>query len=296
MGKVLAMGGDPRAMIRLTELAERVAVVQPTSDDWSTKILEEIEVVRTQADSAWKAHLFWPRIHSLEERVNARDTNLSYLAEQVPHHLFNEPSAAKRKDAQAELERLCKHARDAPDDKAKTSQALERARSLIRDSHGRSRMKFDSGRKTAIGLLWGAGALLVFAGVAVFAQSRSKDAFVPLPESAQVGSTMFLALLLGAGALGGMLSALFSLYLTKEVEDTTWFDPRPALAWTKVSIGAWASVIAAVAVGTGALVGKFTSVPAALLIGVAFGYAQQAVTGILDKHTAGLTRDTSKST
>jgi hypothetical protein len=283
-------------MIRLTELEERAAVVQPTSNEWLTKILADIEEVGEQADSAWKEHRFWPRIHSLEERVNARDTDLTHLAEQVPHHLANEPNAARRKAAQAELDRLCKHAQDAPDDPRKKGQALERARTLIRDSHGRSRVTFDSGRKTRIGLLWGAGVLLAFAVVAVFAQSKSRDAFVPLPESAQVGSTLFLTLLLGAGALGGMLSAVFSLYLTKDVEDTSWFDPRPALAWTKVSIGAWASVIAAVAVGTGALVGNFTSVPAALLIGVAFGYAQQAVTGILDKHTAGLTGDTSRTT
>jgi hypothetical protein len=96
-------------------------------------------------------------------------------------------------------------------------------------------------------------------------------------------------LLLGAGALGGLLSAIFSLYLTKQVDDTSWFDPRPALALTKVSVGAWASVIAAVAVGTGALVGEYTTLAAALLIGVAFGYAQQAITGVLDKYAVGIT-------
>jgi hypothetical protein len=157
-------------------------------------------------------------------------------------------------------------------------------------------VKFDSARKTRIGLSWCAAALTAFAAVAVLAQSRTSEAFVPLPESSKVAPTLFLALLMGAGALGGMLSALFSLYLTKDVEDTSWFDPRPALALTKVAVGAWASVIAAVAVGTGVLVGQFTSVPAALLIGVAFGYAQQALTGILDRHTAGLTEDTSKKT
>ena len=41
-----------------------------------------------------------------------------------------------------------------------------------------------------------------------------------------------------------------------KVEDTSWFDPRPALAVTKVAVGAWASVIAAMALGAEAPVGN----------------------------------------
>ncbi|WP_404386705.1 hypothetical protein LL946_09055 [Knoellia locipacati] len=291
------MSGDQRAISRLTELIERVEVVEPDGNSpWRKGILEELEECRGLARETWRAEQGWPQVHSLEERVNARDTRLDFLAEQLGHHLANEPSATARRNARADFDRLQRQAQDHPSDTAKHARALERARAIIRDSHSRSRVKFDSARKTRIGLNWCAAALTVFAAITVFAQSRTSEAFVPLPGSSKVEPTLFLALLLGAGALGGMLSAMFSLYLTKDVEDTSWFDPRPALALTKVSVGAWASVIAAVAVGTGVLVGKFTSVPAALLIGVAFGYAQQALTGILDKHTAGLTEDKTKKT
>lgn len=67
-----------------------------------------------------------------------------------------------------------------------TKNALERARSIIRDSHSRSRITYDSAGKTKIGLLWGSGALFALAVVAVAAQSRSRDAFVPLPTNSEV--------------------------------------------------------------------------------------------------------------
>lgn len=290
------MTTQTRAVGRIKQLAERVAVIQPhASDKWRTEIEQELAHTESLAGSRIRPDELWPRIHSLEERVNAHDTDLVHLGEQVGHHLSNLPDAGARRVAQAEFDHLYKQAlADHSAEHLKQRQALERARGLIFESHGRSRTRFDSARKTSIGLFSCSGALVVIAVLAVFAQSNSDTAFVPQPESSSVSNTWLLVLLLGAGALGGMLSALFSLYLTKEVEDTSWFDPRPALAVTKVAIGAWASVIAALAVGTGAIVGEYTSVPAALLVGVAFGYAQQALTGFLDKYATGLTSEASK--
>jgi hypothetical protein len=290
------ISGEMRAVGRIRELRERVAVVQPhPADKWRISIENELADALLVAQSERRVDRVWTLIHSIEERVNARDRDLVHLGEQIGHHLANESDATARRAAQAEFDKLYKQALTTTADGLRSSQALERARSIIAESHARSRSKYDSARKTRIGLFWCSGVLIGIAVVALVAQSWSEEAFVPPPDSSSVSSTLLLALLLGAGALGGMLSALFSLYLTKHVEDTSWFDPRPALALTKVTVGAWASVIAALAVGTGALVGQYTSVPAALLVGVAFGYAQQALTGFLDKYAAGLTPSVSKT-
>jgi hypothetical protein len=289
------MSGDPRAISRLRELIERVDVVEPdAANEWRTQVQAELRQCLKEAQHSWRSDRGWPRVHSLEERVNARDSRLAFLAKQAADHLTSETNAAARRSAKSEFEKLRRASEADPDDTMKRDCALERARSLIKESHSRSRVKFDSARKTGAGLRWCAAVLMLFGVAAVVGQSLTRELFVPRPEGSDINSTLFLGLLLATGALGGMLSALFSLYLTKKVEDTSWFDPRPTLAWTKVALGAWASVIAAAAVGTGVLVGKYTSVPAALLIGVAFGYSQQLFTGILDKHAAGLTEDTSK--
>lgn len=287
------MSADTRAISRIHELSERVGILEPDeTEPWRKALQHELEDVEHTVVGSRSADRSWPLIHALEERVNAHDTDLVYLSEQIDHHLSNEVSPSARKTARDEFNKLQKEAEGESPTEQERKAALERARTIIRDSHGRSRVKYDTALKTRFGLIVTSAALLTLAAVAVFAQSRSQEPFVPLPTNSTVSPTWFLLLLFGAGAVGGMLSAVFSLYLTKEVEDTSWFDPRPALACTKVAVGVWASVIAAVAVGTGALVGNFASLPAALLVGIAFGYAQQALTGILDKHATGLREGT----
>lgn len=281
------MSGKARMISRIKELDDRLDVVQPdAADQWRMAIAEELDgLLRDDKHVLEHPGRAWPFIHSIEDRINTHDTRLSHLAIEVEHHLDKQPPGA-RKAAAEKFKRM----RDASvGDTTKTLEALEEARKIIRDTHTRESEKYDSARRTRDGLALASGGLFLIAIAAVIAQAFSDEALVPLPENSTLNSSLFLVLLLGAGALGGMLSAVFSLYLPKQVRDTSWFDPRPALAWTKVSVGAWASVIAAVAVGTGAVVGKYTTVAAALLIGVAFGYAQQAITGLLDKYAVGMT-------
>jgi hypothetical protein len=86
------------------------------------------------------------------------------------------------------------------------------------------------------------------------------------------------------GMLGGALSALLSLYITdKQFTNTMWFDPRPALTLVKVSVGLWSAVVGVLAVGTGLVVGVYTSVASVLLLAVLFGYGQQALTKFMDR-------------
>ena len=286
------MTTQPRAIMRIDELSDRLGRLDPQlAQPWSRDIQAGLSAVKAEAQQRTaRAEVIWPEVHSLEERVNERDDDLAHLSTSVDHHLRNQPDAAR--EAESKDFRDLKAAADQEDPAgAKHQEALERARSLIAGSHERSRIKFDSARKTQRGL-WALSGLLVLGGVmAGWAQAQVGFAFVTQPtgtEALGVSNTWFLSILLFAGALGGALSALYSLYLTKEVEDTSWNDPRPSLVITKVAVGSWSSVLAALAVGTGALVGAFDSLSAAILIGIAFGYAQQAVTGILDKQTLGL--------
>lgn len=287
------MTTQPRAIIRISELRDRLKVVDPRLGNlWSQELNADLLTADGMAKSdGAKPEVIWPTVHSLEELLNEHDDDLDYLAGKIDHHVRNQ--SKDEGDAAAKDFQKLKAAADgeANNQGPKHAAARGKARSLIAESHERSRIKFDSQRKTQRGLWVISGILMVGAIIAAVAQSQIEAAFVSPPSSAQqvvVTNAWFFAILLFAGALGGLFSALYSLYLTKDVEDTSWCDPRPSLVATKVAVGCWASIIAGIAVQTGAIVGGFTSLPAAILIGISFGYAQQAITGILDKQTSGL--------
>jgi hypothetical protein len=171
--------------------------------------------------------------------------------------------------------------------KAATSEGAKRnvALAAIARSHRAEEARYEGERQRQRGVLGIAGALLVVAALALVLQAFSEDPFIEPPTNGMTISTrLLLVLVMLFGSLGGLVSALFSLYVVDNVfTDTIWFDPRPMLTVTKVVCGLWMAVIGLLAVGSGLLVGTYTSVASALLLAFLFGYGQQAVTGFLDR-------------
>lgn len=135
--------------------------------------------------------------------------------------------------------------------------------------------------------------MLALAVVTVVLQAFSQDAFIQAPENGMAISARFLlALVMLFGMLGGLVSALVSLYVTDAgFTGTQWFDPRPMLATAKVVMGLWTAVVGVLAVGSGLIVGVYTSVASVLLLAFLFGYGQQAMSGFLDRKVAKLVEE-----
>jgi hypothetical protein len=51
-------------------------------------------------------------------------------------------------------------------------------------------------------------------------------------------------------------------------------------------MGLWTAVLGILAVGTGVVVGVYTSLASVLLLALIFGYSQQTVTGFIDRKAA----------
>jgi hypothetical protein len=150
----------------------------------------------------------------------------------------------------------------------------------------------ESERNQQRGILGIGAGLFLAAIVTVVVQAAvpGGDRLIPLPSNgATMPSWALLAVVMLFGVLGGSMSALFSLYITDQViTNTLWFDPRPGLSLVKAVIGLWTAIVGILAVGTGVVVGIYTSLPAVLLLAFLFGYGQQAVTRFIDRKVVAL--------
>jgi hypothetical protein len=164
--------------------------------------------------------------------------------------------------------------------------------SFLEEAHAAAEARHEGERQRQRGILAIAAGLLFAAVLTLLLQGLAfpDEAFVPPPsEGASMSSTALLTMTMLFGALGGAFSALVSLYISDtSYTDTMWFDPRPALTAVKMSMGIWTAVVGVLAVGSGVLVGVYTTVASALLLAFLFGYGQQAVTTFMDKKVATL--------
>lgn len=139
-----------------------------------------------------------------------------------------------------------------------------------------------------------AGALVAGPLVVIFQSVfAAHGSIVPLPsDRPAVPAAALLALVLFFGALGGVLGALVTQYRIYEkqqvVTSTLWFDPMPALTLAKVALGMWMAFFGILLVGTGVVVGLYTSIAAMILLAFLFGFGQQAVTQFMDKKVAAM--------
>ena len=223
----------------------------------------------------------WMRLHWIEEHEDALRADTDDVVRAAQAHVEQDVSARKRLDDEL---------RTAHDDPALThAVALGAIRRVHRQDHQKHIDERQRNRAMVVftGLL-GLGAVLM---LVLQASAFADTPFLVIPPGATIGGTPLLALVVLFGAVGGLISALVSLYLTTKVVDgTMWFDPRPAMSAVKVVLGAWTAFLGVLMVGTGLVVGVYTSVPSAIILAVLFGYGQQAVTGVLlDRNVGKLT-------
>jgi hypothetical protein len=217
----------------------------------------------------------WNKLHHIEEQIYE---HLDTLANVEDHARLHAPE----KDSQDKLDRAD------PSDKRKV------AISLVRESHKASEVKYQSQRTHQRGALVSSAVLFLLVGVLLGLQVLVPEPFVPPPPSmtSVVNPPVLLLLVMLVGAAGGALSGLITLYgINKDIPDTLWFDPRPALLAVKIVTGMWTAFIGVVIVGTETVVGLYTSLASLLLLALSFGYTQQAVTVFLDRKTARILGD-----
>jgi hypothetical protein len=223
----------------------------------------------------------WSELHRIEERVdelrpNADVDELMHLAEE---HAEQEMSGRKAAELKQQLA------------KQVTVEGKRRAAlAVIHDAHSAAEERHESERNQQRGILYIAAGLFVAAVVTIVVQAimPAGGRIIPPPSNgATVAGWALLPLVMLFGMLGGALSALVSLYITgKKLTNTLWFDPRPALSLVKVVMGLWTAVLGVIAVGTGDIVGVYTSLASVLLLAFIFGYAQQTVTRFIDRKAA----------
>ena len=204
------------------------------------------------------------------------DPQADGLVKDAKRHIGQETQGVRAKELQQKLDKASMMA-----EKKKT--AVE----VIQDMHRAAEERHESERNQQRGILYIAAGFFAAAVITIVVQAimPATDRIIPLPSG---GATMsgwaLLALVMLFGMLGGALSALVSLYITgKKLTNTAWFDQRPALGVVKVAMGLWTAILGVLAVGTGVVVGVYTSIASVLLLAFIFGYAQQTVTRFIDR-------------
>ncbi|WP_157557548.1 hypothetical protein [Intrasporangium oryzae] len=165
----------------------------------------------------------------------------------------------------------------------------------IRTAHAVAEAKHEGERQQERGILEIAAGL-VLAGIAtvlIQALAFPDERLIPQPaQPTAAAGWAVLCLVMLFGMLGGSFSALISLYVTnKTFTNTFWFDPRPSLTVMKIASGLWTAVIGVIAVGSGVVVGTYTSIASLILLAFLFGYGQQAVTVFMDCKVEALLRE-----
>lgn len=171
----------------------------------------------------------------------------------------------------------------------------------IREAHDAAASRHGSERNWQRGIVAISAGALAAGPLIVLVQAVIDAAIVPLPSDAPaVPAAALLALVLFFGVLGGLLGALVTQYRIYEkqqiVASTLWFDPMPALTLAKVALGMWMAFFGILLVGTGVVVGVYTSMAAMVLLAFLFGYGQQAVTQFMDKKVASMLEEKKAAT
>lgn len=221
----------------------------------------------------------WDELHRAEVRLEEHKP-LAVAVEDARRHAAAELSTERRKQLEDDL-------------RAGGSKERTRAVALaaVREAHAASAMKHEGERQQHRGVFGLSLFLVLAAAVTVLLQWRAfpDNPLVPRPaDAATVSAWATLLTVMAFGAFGGAFSALISLYVAPFATGTYWFDPRPTLAFMKISVGVWTAVLGSVALQEGLLTGTYATFTSLMFLAFVFGYAQQAVTSMLDKRVEGL--------
>ncbi len=221
----------------------------------------------------------WSELHRIEEQVEElKDTRV--VVEDADRHVRLELPKKRAGDLKSKL-----HSAEVVDQKRVALDAIREAHWAVED-------RYESQRNQRRGMLGIAAGLMVAAVLMILVQAFAvgDERLIPAPgDGTAIRPWALLTLVMLFGMLGGAISALLSLYVTsKKFTSTLWFDPRPGLTLVKVCVGLWTAVIGVLAVGTGLVVGVYTTVASILLLAFIFGYAQQAITTFIDRKVVGM--------
>lgn len=221
----------------------------------------------------------WYQLHKIETGIERAEPDTDQLINDAKGHVLRELPKDEYLEFTARLGA-------AVEEQKKRNLALD----AIARAHLAAEAKHDGERRRQRGVLAISVGLLLVALVTFVLQMFSDDPFLAPPSGGiGISSVLFLGLVMFFGVIGGLVSALVSLYLAdSKFTDTLWFDPRPMLTFAKAVMGIWTALIGLLAVGSGVLVGEYTSLASALLLAFVFGYGQQAITGFLDRKVADL--------
>lgn len=215
----------------------------------------------------------WEAVHDAEEAVNAATQDAAELVARAEDHARRD---LRREDAAARLKLM----NEQPDDASK----VRAARAIIRDSHEEADKYLANLRaQNQSNLLLAA---TVLAGLVVLAWTGIGALVLPalsLPAGTPMQGQDLFWVILGFGALGGVLSALFTVVSQPGYDDARYYDPRPGLIALKVVCGALFGLLGILLVAGGSVVATFSSVTAVAVVAVVFGYSQQSVTRLLDR-------------
>lgn len=290
-GVIAMTGWATLARERADELEDKISDLQSSRlfDGELTGLAGKLEEVRRNNIDrphrlAWLTgnaiNESWSGLHRIEERIDrlTPDAEVGDLIEDAKRHAEYELPAREVGERKQQL--------DGAADKDKKAAAV----TIIHDAHVTAEERHESERNQQRGILYIAAGLLAAAVLMIVVQALvpAGDRIIPLPTSgAAMPAWAMLALVMLFGVLGGALSALVSLYMTgKKLTNTLWFDPRPALSLVKAVMGLWTAILGVLAVGTGLIVGVYTSLASVFLLAFIFGYAQQAVTRLIDRKAA----------
>lgn len=216
----------------------------------------------------------WDAVHGAEDALNAAmpDGSEDLLARAEDHAR----RSLNREEAAARLKVMY--------DQRNKAQKAREARAIIHDSHEASdkflaNLRAQNQANCAL-------SLVIVVGLVALVWSGLGALVVPTPEVAgktPATANDILLLTILFGAIGGVLSALFTVVTQPGYDDARYYDPRPGLMALKTSTGALFGLLGTLLIGTGSVVAEFSTVTGVALVALFFGYSQQAVTRVLDR-------------
>lgn len=221
----------------------------------------------------------WDELHRVEARIDELKP-LAAALDDARRHAIADLAPARQKKLEDDLK--AHHAAD-------EQRAL--AVGVIREAHSVSAVKHEGERQQQRGIFALSLLLVVFAVAAVLLQWSAFPQYPLIPEPAGgvvLAPWLILVTVMVFGAMGGAFSALMSLYVAPFKTDTYWFEPRPTLTIMKISLGIWTAVLGVVGLGEGLLTGTYANLSSLIFLSFVLGYAQQAVTSMLDKRVEAL--------
>jgi hypothetical protein len=219
----------------------------------------------------------WEQLHHVETELipHTPESRRADLLAAVDAHLREDPpkdaAGKERAKALAEKGKI-----------EKLDRVRDEADYLIREAHTSSTSRHIATRSLRNRLLTLSLAAFAAAVALLVAQALMSNTIVPRPTNVTVPGTGLLALVLLGGLTGGLLTSVQVLTAKR----ASVFDPAAARAVFRAAFGAITGLLGVLLVDSGwVTTGAISSLPAMMLLAVAFGASQEAITRIIERKT-----------